>query len=92
MYKNQEYETGYKIGYNKGEKDISQLLPPSPTTDGTDIYKDGYANGYLTRYTQVLSDKIKQNKNTKNNKLNVLLKSHLYEARDCILKQNNKQK
>ena len=89
MYKNQEYETGYNIGYNKGEKDISQLLPPSPNTDGTDIYKEGYANGYLTRYTQVLSDKIKTNKN---DKLHGLLKNHLYEARDCIVKQNNKQK
>ena len=86
---NQEYETGYTIGTITGEKDARLLVPPYPyTEEGTEIYKSGFTNGYLMRYTQGLSAKLKA---SSTNELESLIATRLEEVSNCINIENQKQ-
>ena len=86
---NQEYETGYTKGTIKGEKDSNFLVPPYPhTEDGTENYKSGFTNGYLMRYTQGLSAKLKT---ISNNELETLIATRLEEVSNCMSLENQKQ-
>lgn len=87
---NQEYENGYTIGTIQGEKDASLLVPPYPyTEDGTENYKSGFISGYLMRYTQGLSTKLKI---SSNNELETLIAIRLQEVSDCMCLENQKKK
>lgn len=87
---NKEYETGYTLGTIKGEKDSNLLVPPYPHTgDGNEVYKSGFTNGYLMRYTQGLSLKLKT---SSNNELETLIATRLEEISNCMKIENEKGK
>jgi len=87
---NKEYETGYTMGTIKGEKDSSFLVPPYPhTEDGTENYKSGFTSGYLMRYTEGLSAKLKAGAT---NEIEALIATRLEEISNCMKIENEKAK
>ncbi len=84
---NKEYETGYTMGTIRGEEDATLLVAPYPYTSGEDTFCLGYKNGYIKRYTQGLSAKLKENPEQK---VQMIIADRLEEISNCMKLENEK--
>lgn len=86
----QEYETGYTLGKIKGDDDSRLLVSPYPyTEEGSQIYQEGFRNGYFKRYTKGLSNLLKENPSEEAREIIAI---RLDEISNLMVTENKKQK